>query len=394
MTNNQDLPPRWQPQPPEQPAEPLLAEGEPEKLLPPPRPLGDIVSGLKPRLDKHPVLTILSIIIAALLLIFIVAVMWFRAELSPVSTDTSKTVNVTIESGTNPPQIATLLVQKGVIRSVPAFDIYTRLSRSRNSLQAGSYLLKPSDSTQQIVQQLQSGKVSLHSVQLQGPTVSDDVQQLTKAFPGTSADTILNHDYLADSTPNLDTSILNIRPAGASLEGFIFPDTYKVDYSASPTTVVTQAVAELGQVVKKDNLEASYRAHGLTLYEGITLASIVMREDDNPTGEQQIAQVFYNRLAADMPLGSDVTFQYGAKLLGVAATPGLDSPYNTRINAGLPPTPIANPNEAALVATANPTPNNYLFFLAGDDGKLHFATTQAGHEENVQNYCKKSCLGE
>lgn len=390
MTNNQDLPPRRQ-----SPvsSEPLLPEGEQEKLLPPPRPLGDIVAGLKPRLDRHPVLKIASILVAALLLIFIVAVVWFRAELAPASNDKSKTITVTIESGTNPPQIASLLLKKGVIRSAPAFDIYTRLSRSRNNLQAGSYLLKPSDSTQEIVHQLQKGQVALRTVQLQGPTVADDVQQLAQVFPGTTSDSIVNHDYLADSTPTLDTSILNIRPAGASLEGFVFPDTYKADYSAPATTVVTQAIAEFGAVVKKDNLEAAYKAQGLSLYEGITLASIVMREDGDPTGEKQIAQVFYNRLADGMPLGSDVTFQYGAKLLGVTATPDLDSPYNTRIHTGLPPTPIANPNEAALVATAHPTPNNYLFFLAGDDGKLHFATTQEGHEENVQNYCQKSCLG-
>jgi UPF0755 protein len=220
------------------------------------------------------------------------------------------------------------------------------------------------------------------------------VQQLASVFPDITTNDILNYNYVAASSQGFDTSILSIRPAGASLEGFIFPDTYKVDYSAPATTVVTQAIAEMGQIVKKDNLEAAYKSHGLSLYEGITLASIVMREDGNPTGEKAIAQVFYNRLAAGMPLGSDVTYQYGAKLLGVTPSPDLDSPYNTRIKPGLPPTPIASPNEAALVATAHPSANNYLYFLAGDDGKLHFSTTQEGHDQNVQNYCQKSCLGQ
>lgn len=92
-----------------------------------------------------------------------------------------------------------------------------------------------------------------------------------------------------------------------------------------------------------------------------------------------------------MPLGSDVTYHYAAQILGVPATPTLDSPYNTRIYPGLPPGPIATPGLSALEAVANPASGDYLYFLSGDDGKTYYATTEQEHEANIANYCKIKC---
>jgi UPF0755 protein len=96
-------------------------------------------------------------------------------------------------------------------------------------------------------------------------------------------------------------------------------------------------------------------------------------------------------MAIGMTLGSDVTYQYAAKKLGVAPNPGLESPYNTRIHAGLPPGPIASPGKSALLAVANPASNDYLFFLAGDDNVMHYAKTDAEHQRNIVQYCQKKC---
>jgi UPF0755 protein len=92
-----------------------------------------------------------------------------------------------------------------------------------------------------------------------------------------------------------------------------------------------------------------------------------------------------------MTLGSDVTYQYAAKKLGVAPHPGLDSPYNTRIHAGLPPGPIATPGKTALIAVANPSDNDYLFFLSGDDNVMYYAKTDAEHQRNIVLHCQKKC---
>jgi UPF0755 protein len=105
----------------------------------------------------------------------------------------------------------------------------------------------------------------------------------------------------------------------------------------------------------------------------------------------QIAQVFYSRLALGMPLGSDVTYQYIADKTAVARDTNLDSPYNTRRYAGLPPGPISAPGAKALAATASPAEGDYLYFLSGDDDVTYFARTLEEHESNKVNHCQEKC---
>src|SRR5207248_2549788 len=102
-----------------------------------------------------------------------------------------------------------------------------------------------------------------------------------------------------------------------------------------------------------------FQKQGLNLYQGITLASIIQREVPGAADQKQVAQVFLTRLGMEMPLGSDVTYQYAAKKMGVTPSPDLDSPYNTRKYPGLPPGPIASPGLTALQAVANPAAGNY-----------------------------------
>ncbi len=142
--------------------------------------------------------------------------------------------------------------------------------------------------------------------------------------------------------------------------------------------------------VVNNNLVEGFKQQGLNLYEGITLASIIQRESIGGD-EPQIAQVFYLRLSIDMPLGSDVTYQYIADKMGVTRDTNLDSPYNTRRYPGLPPGPIAVPGIAALKAAANPAEGDYLYFLSGDDDITYFSRTLEGHEQNIVEHCQKKC---
>jgi UPF0755 protein len=135
---------------------------------------------------------------------------------------------------------------------------------------------------------------------------------------------------------------------------------------------------------------AKFKTRGLTLYQGITLASIVQRESGGGD-EAQIASVFYNRLRIDMVLGSDVTYQYAADKAGVPRDVNLDSPYNTRRYPGLPPGPIAAPGLRALLGVANPAQTDYLYFLSGDDDVTYYGTTLAEHEKNIADHCKEKC---
>ena len=181
------------------------------------------------------------------------------------------------------------------------------------------------------------------------------------------------------------------RPASADLEGYVYGDTYSIYDGASVQEIIQKALDKFYSVVTENNLIASFASHNLNLYQGITLASIVQREANTASDQKQVAQVFYLRLSKGIMLGSDVTYQYIADKTGVARDPSIDSPYNTRLYAGLPPGPISAPGINALRAVATPASGDYLYFLAGDDGVMYFAHTQAEHDANISKYCKINC---
>jgi UPF0755 protein len=118
---------------------------------------------------------------------------------------------------------------------------------------------------------------------------------------------------------------------------------------------------------------------------------MVGQEVSNPSDQTQVAQVFLTRLHDNMDLGSDVTADYGAILAGQLPSVNYDSPYNTRLHPGLPPTPISNVNAQELNAAAHPASTSWLYFVAGDDGKTYFSQTLQQQQANVAEYCHKLC---
>lgn len=312
--------------------------------------------------------------------------LWYTLQLAPVNSSNTDKQLVVIESGSTPTDIANLLKEKELIRNPTAFLWYSRLEGVQNLLQAGTYRLSPSESTPQIVEHLSSGRVDTFSITfLPGATLADNRKVLIGAgYDASAVDAALAKTY--------DSPLFAGKPASADLEGYIYGETYSFGTDTSVEAILEHVFDEFYSVVEKNNLVAKFKAQDLTLYEGITLASIVQREaspkaDDMP----QIAQVFYSRLAMDMPLGSDVTYQYIADKTGVARDPNLDSPYNTRRYAGLPPGPISSPGEKALVAVANPASGDYLYFLSGDDDITYFGRTLEEHEANITNHCQEKC---
>lgn len=322
----------------------------------------------------------------------IASYIWYQYELQPVSSDpASARIRVTIKSGTSPDQIATQLQDQKLIRSGLAFEIYTRLSGTRGSLQAGTYSLSPHESTPKIVDHLVSGKTDTFSIRfLPGATVADNRKILIAAgYSEADVDAALTKTYTHE--------VFAGKPAGTSLEGYIYGETYSFSTSATPEDILIRTFDELGSVIKANDLAAEFKKQGLSLYEGITLASIVQRETSSTdpstasADQKQVAQVFYTRLSTGLPLGSDVTAYYGADLLGVPRAVSVDTPYNTRIHTGMPPGPIASPSLGAMLAVAHPASGNYVYFLSGDDDITYFAHTNEEHEQNIVNHCKVKC---
>ncbi len=334
----------------------------------------------------------LAVFVGLIVVMIISAVVWYQQQLTPVSNDTSLHVRVTIESGSTPSEIATQLKESGVIRSQVAFAIYTKLTGTQDTLKAGTYSFQPSLSTPAIVDHLVSGKQDTFRLTfLPGDTLANNRQKIIElGYSAAEVDAALAKSY--------DRPLFAGKPTSADLEGYIFGDTYEFDASATVEDILGRTFDEYEAAIKENDLVSGFNKQGLTLFQGITLASIVQREVTNATpsvandDQKQVARVFLNRMAAGMTLGSDVTYQYAAKKMGVAPTPTLDSPYNTRIHTGLPPGPIAVPGVGALVAVANPGINDYLFFLSGDDNVTYFAKTEAEHQQNIANHCQKKCL--
>lgn len=352
-----------------------------------PQPIETSASGLtiKKRFTRKKILLFSGVGVLVLLIGLLVGGwIWYQSLLAPLGSNQNEKIKVTIAPSTTPAAIGEILFEKKIIRSTQAFGIYTRLSGTQNQLQAGTYRLSPSESTPQIVEHLTNGNVDTFNVTfLPGATLQDNREVLIEAgYTEEEVDVAFNASYTS--------ALFDTKPATADLEGYIYGDTYKFGSGATVAEILEYTFETYLSVIESNALVEKFKAQGLTLYEGITLASIIQRESGG-NDQAQIAQVFFSRLALDMVLGSDVTYQYIADKTGVPRDVNLDSPYNTRRYPGLPPGPISAPGLAALKAVADPAEGDYLFFLSGDDNITYFGRTVQEHEQNIADHCKKKC---
>jgi len=367
-----------------------LPPPEHQDLLPRPQPIGALSSGLTVKKGvlsgKKKPFIIGGIIIAVLIgVTFIASIVWYKLQLRPVDSANTQLIPLQIESGTTPAAIGTLLESEGLIRSAAAFDIYTRIEGVRDTLQAGSYRLSPSDSTQEVVGHITNGQVDTFDITfLPGATLAENRSVLANAgYSDAEIDAGFSKEYTG-------YAVLKDKPADRDLEGYIFGETYRMSSSATVEDIIEYTFEIFDAVVEENDLERQFAQNGLNLFEGITLASIIQRESIGGD-EAQIAQVFYNRIDKGMVLGSDVTYQYIADKLGVERSTTLYNPYNTRRFAGLPPGPIASPGVASLQAVATPAVGDFIYFLSGDDDITYFARTLQEHEANIIEHCQVKC---
>jgi UPF0755 protein len=309
---------------------------------------------------------------------------WYNDALLPRSTQ-EKRVVVNVESGETVNTIAAHLYEKEVIKNAFAFEWYVKQAGVLNDLKAGTYLFSPNQPVSQIVQWLVEGRVDTFRLTiLPGKTLAEIREGLiADGFDAAEIDAALTKTY--------DHPLLQDKPANQGLEGYIYPETYEINSSTTVEQLVTRTFDEFFANIEQANMSAQLQQKGFTLYQGITLASIIEREVSGKQDRRQVAQVFEKRLAIDMPLGADATFFYAAKQLGVEPSVNLDSPYNTRLYGGLPPGPIANFTFDALEVVVDPAPGEYLYFVSGDDGVNYFSETEEEHLQNVERYCSVLC---
>lgn len=312
--------------------------------------------------------------------IAIVAVLFFAAvvggifavrnaydqNLKPVSSSEQSQL-FTVPEGASVKEIAASLQDAGLIRAAWAFEWYVRNHGAGDFVKAGTYNLRPNLSVPQIVGVLTEGKIATDLVTiLPGQTLEQIKQDLIRSgFREAAVETALNPANYTNHPALVD------KPRGASLEGYLYPESFQKTAETTPKDVIRASLDEMSEVLTPEIRDGIVN-HGLTVYEGITLASLVEREVSVPDDRRRVAQVFLRRLREDIPLQSDVSqFTYNHK--------------------GLPPAPVSNVSSSSLSAVVHPAATDFLYFVSGDDGRTHFSHTLEQHEANVNQYCTELC---
>lgn len=299
-------------------------------------------------------------------------------------------VFVEIAPGSTSRQIAAQLQSAGVIRSRYAFEA-VRLWK-HGSLKAGEYRFNEPATVPEVYSRIARGDVFTLAVTIpEGSTRFDIAQRLVQAgFLN------LDQDKFLAATLSETPLIADLDPHAASLEGYLFPDTYRFQRRVTPAQVISAMLRRFRSVAAEIGLRQSPRS----VHDTVTLASLVERETAVPSERPLVASVLTNRLAKNMPLMTDPAVIYGLELKhewrgaiyqSDLTSPAKDTPYNTYRHTGLPPGPIANPGIQSLRAAMNPAATSYLYFVAAGldpQGKSLFASTLDQHNRNVAAYRK------
>ena len=304
-------------------------------------------------------------------------------------------VKVSVQQGESPDAIGAKLERAGVIRSAAHFGVLAGLMGVESRLQAGEYELTRGMPTAVVLDRLRQNVLIPQFVL----TIPEGWrwEQVGEHLERKGIASVADFEAALNAT-DYNVPFLAQRPPGASLEGYLFPDTYYFTVNATAHDIVQRMLTTFNEKFPPE-LQAKAAEQGLSLHQAVTLASIVEREAVVASERPVIAGVYLNRLKQEMLLQADPTTQYA-----LASDPQsvakygwwkrdvleddlkIRHPYNTYVNRGLPPGPIASPGAASLRAVIQPEQSDYLFFVAKPDGSHAFARTLDEHNRNVQRY--------
>lgn len=311
----------------------------------------------------------------------------WKSAIAPVEVNSngkSQPVRFTVKPGVSGNEIGERLADAGLVKSVNAWKLWTKFKQASDSagdFKAGTYQLSPEESLTDIASKIWSGKIMQVNF-----TIPEgwSTMQMGKYFESQG---YFSAAKFAEAVKNIPYDKYPWLPQGIPiLEGFLYPDTYKIssDLTNDPQAIINTMLTRF----EKTALPVYEAAKpDMSLLDWVTLSSIVEKEAVIGTERPLIAGVFSARLAQGIKLESDPTVEYGLGIRQTADQPltyaqvGTPSPYNTYMNKGLTPTPIAAPSLASLKATLNPEDTDYLFFVARYDGTHVFSKTLSEHEE-------------
>jgi UPF0755 protein len=287
---------------------------------------------------------------------------------------------VLLRPGFSTRHIAAELKSAGVIHSTNAF-IFWHYLRHEHSLKAGEYLFDRTASTIEVHNRLCRGDIYVHTVVVpEGYTIFDIAHAIQDAGLGSSGDFI----KAAQSDAAL---ISDLAPDAKSLEGYLFPSTYRFTRTQDIQEIIATMVKQFKVVAQEIGLQPDAN-------RVVTMASIIEKETAVPEERALVASVYYNRLAKNIALQADPSVIYAEQLRGIYggalhhADMQFQSSYNTYTHAGLPPGPIANPGRSSLEAALHPATTDYLYFVSDGNGRHRFSSSLEEHNRNVAAYRK------
>jgi UPF0755 protein len=301
----------------------------------------------------------------------------------------AKTVDFTVRRGANASQVAADLLSAGLIKSALAFKFVLFETGTENGLQTGTYKVSAALSPRDLAtlfQKAAGDQVALRLIE--GWRLTEVAAAVNKAFPSIAA-----KDFIAAAVVGTRNNfVLSGLDPKTSLEGFLFPDTYFLRPDATADQIIGILLDNF-ETKAGPALRTAAADRNVAIYDMVKLGSIVEREAHDRKESPTIAGVYQHRLDIGMKLDADPTIQYAKGDWGELSLDDLKlgSPYNTYLNPGLPPTPIANPGLAALQAAAQPEKTDYLYFVAKGDGSGDhaFARTIEEQEANRIKYGNK-----
>ena len=340
--------------------------------------------------------TVAIVVVASVL--FLGSLGWWAVGVLNPSGEPGVAVNFTVNDGDTISSVASRLHSAGIISNATIFRWYVS-TKGTIALTPGYYALKPKDNAGSIIEALSTppAQTFISVTFPEGMTVAQMAQRLSEKM------TFMKPEDFMAAANSTDTAS-ELRPKSqTSLEGLLFPDTYQISGDDTESRVVARLVSMMERVSRQVELTAGAKARGFSPYEILIIASLIEREAKVATDRSKIAQVIYNRLSKKMKLEIDASVKYGQDpSMTWTEMKATDTPYNTYINAGLPPTPIANPGKASIQAAlapfgAPPTSDpactglpagvkcEYLYYVLADEAGGHvFATTYEQHLLNVE----------
>ncbi len=320
----------------------------------------------------------------------------------PKSTTSEKEVIFIIKKGEGSKEIALNLEKAGLINFSPIFRFYVLTTGKAGKLQAGDYLLSPSMNIPQIVHKFTTGDIIKEKITIiEGWNLRDigfyfenkgmfQAEELWEVAGFPAVDFSKVRDLPKPKDFSSDYEFLKEKPKNISLEGYLFPDTYEINKEANIETVIRKMLSNFDKKITPE-LRTEIKKQGKTIFEIITMASLIEKEVKTKEDKELVSGVLWKRLKTGIPLQVDATISYitGKQTTKISKADTLiDSPYNTYKYYGLPLGPISNPGLESIKAAIYPKSSDYWYYLSTPDGKTYYSKTLKEHNIKKAKYLK------